>query len=56
MEYWLTGLLGIAAFFCWTYWPRKPRQIEESAIRKTVCIHTKDQDGNDMIITKVLDD
>ena len=55
MEYLIAVLLVAIAFFCWVFWPRKPVPRDENKPRQ-ICIHSKDADGNDIILTKILDD
>jgi hypothetical protein len=55
MEYLIAGLLVTIALFSWIFWPRKPIPRDDNRPRQ-ICIHSKDEDGNDIILTKILED
>jgi hypothetical protein len=55
MEYLIAGLLAVIALVTWALWPREPAPRDDNRPRQ-ICIHSKDEDGNDIILTKILND
>lgn len=53
MEYLIAGLLVMIVFATCLFWPRKQSPMSENKPRQ-ICIHSKDKDGNDIILTKEL--
>ncbi len=56
MLYFLAGtLITVIAFFTWVFWPRKSVIRDDNRPRQ-ICVHSKDEDGNDIILTKIIEE